>query len=109
MLKWNVFYGDWNGKKIDVFNIFNHGGFLKDCAAITDSCGDDKDEFLKRLKSSLQYFFWCKCEWEIVMSGWPSGRVIKDRKVDVYTQVEANWDIFSEYVWNNREEFKDVH
>lgn len=109
MLKWNVFYGDWNGKKIDVFNIFNHGSFLRDCAAITESCSDDKDAFRERLKSSLRYYFWCKCEWEIVMSGWPSGRVIKDRKVDVYTQVESNWDIFFEYVWSHREEFKDVH
>jgi hypothetical protein len=29
-LEWNVFREDWNSKKIEVFNIFNHSRFCED-------------------------------------------------------------------------------
>ena len=30
----------------------------------------------------------------------------RDKKIDVYDQIENNWDIFIDYLWNNRKELK---
>lgn len=100
-MRWNVFYYDINAQKIRTFNIFDHGGFRKDVEKHLKKCAN-KDEFAEELKSSLMYFFWCKSEYEIIISPWCGGRNTKDIKVDIYTQVMNNWDVFVDYVWNNK-------
>lgn len=106
-MEWNVYCYNINSKKMKVFNIFEHYGFREDITNAVKQY-DDKDEFLKYLKSSLMHAFWCKAEWEIILSPWLSS-VNGDEclKIDVYDQVVNNWDIFSEYVWNNRNNLKD--
>ena len=98
-MEWNVFYHDVNKQEIRAFNIFKHSTFnnyvekhLKECI--------DKEEFAKKLKSELMYYFWSKSEYEIIISPWCGGRDTKDIKVDIYTQVMNNWDIFLDYVWS---------
>lgn len=44
------------------------------------------------LKRKCQYHFWSKCEYEVVVQTWPSGK--HSRKIDVYAQLLANWDVF---------------
>lgn len=61
-----------------------------------------KDEFAKNLRSELMYYFWSKCEWEVVISPWISSRKNEDMKADVCWQVMNNWDVFLDYVWNNK-------
>lgn len=97
-MKWNVFYHNVNTQKIEIFNIFDHYTFneythkhLKECAT--------KEKFAEKLKSELRYYFWSKSQWEIIISPWVGGRDTKDIKVDVYTQVMNNFDIFVDYVW----------
>lgn len=46
------------------------------------------------------YYFWSKCEWEIILSDFPPSKKFQEKKVDVYEQVMLNWDIFINYVWN---------
>ena len=75
------------------------------------------------------YYFWSKCEWEVVITDWPTHITVEEieelneelsryearwhrkpyslnvglpvqKKVSVYDQVMMNWDIFVEYVWN---------
>lgn len=101
-LVWNVYIENINKRQIEIYNIFNHGGFKKDLKEINDEVKDNKDEFLDRLKRSLQYYYWSKCEWEIILSDWPPSKKFNDKKISVYDQVYNNWSIFSEYVWNNR-------
>ena len=60
------------------------------------------------VRNSLRYYYWSKCEWEIVLSDWPPSETFKKEKVDVYSQVVLNWDIFSEYIWENRKQLKDM-
>lgn len=51
------------------------------------------NDFLEeKLKSDLMYYFWAKCEWEVVIQGWPNNKV--ERKIDVYTQLLSNWKVF---------------
>ena len=100
-LKWNVYYHDYNSSKIKLFNIFNHSRFCEDIEKYFKKY-KDKKEFADKLKSSLFYYFCCKCEWEVVIAPWVGGRDTKDIKIDVYDQVVNNWDIFLDYVWNSR-------
>lgn len=48
------------------------------------------------------YYYWAKCEWEVIISPWIAQHNDNEIKVDVYWQVMNNWDIFLDYVWNNK-------
>ena len=42
----------------------------------------DKDTFAEKLKIELAYYFWSKCEWEIILSSWPPREDFKEEKID---------------------------
>lgn len=46
-----------------------------------------------------KYQFWARCEYEIIISGWPKGK--KEQKVDVYQQIAMNIDIITDIFMNN--------
>lgn len=48
----------------------------------------DLKEFVK---STSMYYWWSRCEYEIVLCQWPKGNV--ERKIDVYEQIMMNFDI----------------
>lgn len=53
------------------------------------------EDFLEeRLRSECMYYFWSKCEYEVVIQGWPNKD--NEKKIDVFEQLEANWNIFKE-------------
>lgn len=100
-IAWNVFYENVNRRKIETFNIFEHGGFRKYVKKAAKEC-HIKEEFAKKLRSELMYYFWSKCEWEVMIAPLFSSRENEKMKADVYWQVMNNWDIFLDYVWNNK-------
>ena len=103
MLCWNAYVGDFNTREIEPYNIFGHYGFKHEAAKAAKKFKDDKDAFADEVRRSLMYFFWSKCEWEVIIDHWPHNDRFKDLKVDVYDQVLQNWELFVDYVWNNRE------
>ena len=105
-MKWNVFYHNVNTQKIETFNIFKHYTFNEYVKQHLKEC-QTKEEFAEKLKSELHYYFWCKAEYEVIISPWCGGRNTEDIKVDIYTQVINNFDVFVDYVWNNRENFEN--
>lgn len=109
MLTWNVYVGDPNSKEIKVHNIFNHTGFMYDCGQAAKKYLKDHDleELIKRIKHSLMYYYWAKCEWEIIIDHWPSSEKLKSKKVSAYDQIMLNWDHFIDYILNNLEELKE--
>ena len=100
-MEWNVFYHNVNTQKIVPFNIFQHSRFRKDVEELLKDF-NDKEEFAKQLKSELMYNFWCKSEYEVIISPWCGGRITEDIKVDIYRQVMLNWEIFVDYVWGTK-------
>lgn len=127
-LQWYVFASSMSNKEIKKYNIFNHSRFYEDVVKDLKKC-ETKEEFAERLRGELFYYFGSKCEWEVVITDWPCHIKVKelDRlnaeceetrekynrepyslyvnldpaiKVDVYTQVYNNWDIFLDYVWS---------
>lgn len=101
MLEWNVYVGGVNSRRIEVYNIFEHGGFLEDCKKAARKYAKDREKFETELRTSLAYRFWSKCEWEVIIDHWPHHDAWKDKKVDVHEQVMLNWDRFADYVWRN--------
>lgn len=100
-LEWNVFYHSINSQKITTFNIFQHSGFYNDVQKSLKKI-KDKDEFAEELRRDLFYYFGSKCEYEVVIKPWAGGRGHEDIKVDIYTQVRNNWEVFVDYVWNSK-------
>ena len=92
---WNVFIVDGEVKQ---FNIFDHSHFFKECCKAFAECKHDKDVFAKMIESELKYWYWSKCEWELVISGFVRNNI--ERKMDVYEQVILNWDRFIDYLWD---------
>lgn len=106
MLQWNVYVGDFNSGEIKTYNIFNHFSFHHCCLDAMKDFGDDKERFAEEIDSWMKYYFWCKCEWEIIIDHWPSNERMSNKKVDVYSQVRLNWDVFIDYLWGHRNELK---
>lgn len=98
---WKAFYHSWNRKTIEPFNIFRHSRFREEVRDAAKRC-KTKEEFAKKLRSALMYYYWCKCEWEVLIAPWVDNNSTKEIKVDVYQQVMLNWDAFLNYVWDNR-------
>lgn len=99
-LKWNVYIGNFNKREIETYNIFEHWKFKEDCDKAWKKYKTDFHAFSKEVKSSLMYYFWGKCEWEVTIHHWPPNENFRDKKIDVFEQVMLNWDVFIVYVWN---------
>lgn len=110
MLEWNVYIGNFNSREIEIWNVFQHGRFVEDFGKfarklqynkeLTDE--QKKEQFAEELRKDLMYYYWSKCEWEILLQHWPPHERFRETKVDVYDQVRLNWDRFLEYTWENR-------
>ena len=106
MLTWNVYIGNFNSREIEIHNIFDHWSFYADCLKNKKKNGKDREAFMEQLRRDLMYYYWSKCEWEIILQHWPTREDFRDEKVDVYDQVRLNWHAFTDYVWNNLKELK---
>lgn len=104
MLTWNVYIENFNLRKIEPYNVFRHSGFCNSVRMAAKKCSEDREAFINELRHELMYYFWSKCEWELILTSWPPAERFNDEKVSVYDQVWLNWDRFCDYVWENRKE-----
>lgn len=106
-VKWYVFRESRNSSQIINYNIFQHCKFVMECAQDIKKYKNDYFTLELRIKHKLQYYFWSKCEMEVIISDLSStGRV--ERKVDIFEQVCLNWDVFYEYFWEHRNEIRKL-
>lgn len=101
-MEWNVCRHNVNRDKMEVYNIFEHGGFKEYVDKWLKEC-KEKEDFERHLDSELFYYFGSKAEWEIIISPWVGSRNNPEEKIDVYDQVMLNWDKFLNYVWSYKE------
>ena len=104
-LVWWVYISDFNRNCIKKHNVFNHYRFYQDCRKNYRK-NKERADFVEQLRKDLMYYYWSKCEWEIVLQHWPPRENFHDEKIDVYEQVRMNWSAFSDYVWDNRRELR---
>lgn len=121
-LSWFVFRHDININSIEKYDIFTHKRFAEEVKQALKQ-NMDYDEFSQKLKSISMYYFWCKCEYEIVITSFPPyintdeiGRIIAHKnskrldvsldcaeKIDIFYQLQMNWEQFVNYVWSFKE------
>ena len=109
MVKWNVYFENFNKRKIEIYNIFDHTGFVKDLQKTLRKSDITPDEITESIKRSLMYYFWSKCEWEIILSDWPPSDLFNKEKVSVYDQVMLNFDSFVGYILNHKKEIMKLY
>ena len=96
-LEWNVWCNDLNTNNIKPFNVFNHCGFNN---AVKDIFSKrlHMDEFEEMIDKEAMYYFCCKSEYEVMISGlFEKGQ---KTKIDIYSQLKLNWNRFIDYLWN---------
>ena len=93
------------------------------------SC-NSKEEFAAELRKKLMYQYWSRSEYEVVVTSWPpyikvenieemksevekhnseynwkqvriSPTLTVAKKIDVFEQLNMNWEQFINYVWEN--------
>lgn len=108
MLEWYAYYHEWNGNKIKPFNVFDHGRFYDDCKKNARKNIHDYEAFKEQLKRDAMYYFWSKCEWEIILSPWVRRMDFTNTevKIDVFDQLQLNWDAFCKYTWDHGAELR---
>lgn len=99
-LEWNVFVHDINKRQMKIFNVFTHGRYKQEIIKLLNHRDDyTLEEFKEKVKSSTMYYYWCKCEWEILIAPWVGDFDKESVKMDVYKQLEMNWDHYIKYLW----------
>lgn len=102
-LVWNVYVSNFNTGKIETHNVFDHWRVWEDlCKAARKYRDSERPLFEEEVRKTMMYYYWSKCEWEVIIDHWPRNERMKDEKVDVYDQVRLNWGIFLDYLWENR-------
>ena len=167
MLQWYVYNQDINRHEIKPYNIFNHGGFIKGLNQMFKDIKKESKKYLEEhgygmdnykwstrdenkynkymesfvdeyLRKECGYYFWSKCECEVVITSWPpymdvenidklkkeveehdskySWRQLRvnvpltiSEKIDIYDQLRLNWDAFKRYVLEHEKEIKKQH
>lgn len=130
-LKWIVYREDFNARKIVPFDIFDHWKFEDDVKKDLKKY-KDKNEFAEELRKNLFYYFGSKSEYEVVVTSWPpyidmneldrlnqerveskerygrdpyvlNAQLVVGSKIDIYSQVMNNFEIFVDYVWSSKQ------
>lgn len=98
-LKWYVVIESRNSHSFKKFNIFEHGGVVGQLERFMKK-NPSKEELSEELRNIVGYYFWKKCEYEILICSWPpNDRNPLEKKVDIVDQLELNWDNFVDCVW----------
>lgn len=130
-LAYYVYVENINQHKIEKYNVLNDGIITK--IVERTKMIVNKEAFAEEVELILRFYYWSRCEWEIILTEWPA-RVTYDEilrlnneadsfkrehnhepytlstklriyeKVDVFKQVKLNWELFIDYLWNNLKE-----
>ena len=129
MLSWNVFREDFNKREIVYYDIFKSGHWEKKAKELKKKYPKFKD-WSKEFKAELMYQYWSRSEYEVVITSWPpyieakeldrlyqeredrekawgnkilriNPRLTTARKIDIFEQLDMNWKVFANYVWEN--------
>lgn len=88
---WNVMNWSFNQDKLETYDV--GPSFVSFYKSLKPKARPKTyDEIEKWLDSEARYHFWAKCEYEMIVHGWPAGK--NDEKIDIYDQLKLNWNVF---------------
>ena len=94
----NVINFEINSNKFEAYNVMP---YLVDCYKNEkkDKRPVTFDKFKKFVESNSMYKYWSRCEYEIILSDWPSNK--HSKKIDVHWQIMNNIDIVTNVLMEN--------
>lgn len=135
-LEWYVYTTEFNSKQVQKYNVFNNIKFMWFLAKAKKELKkqpekDRESWFSVRVKSAAMNCFWSKIEYEIdITSHFPyitkeeydrikalpedgvrycvGVRLQTQARVDVFDQLELNWNAFIKYILDNLRGIKEV-
>lgn len=103
-MKWNVYHFDINAQKIETYNVFRHWMFSEYAKKAAKKL-KTKEEFAEQLRRELTYYFWSKCEWELIieitednrifLNPWVGCREPEKVRIDVTDDTNFDWKSFA--------------
>ena len=132
-MKWNVILQDSQTGNFKSYNIFEYPDFRISMEKLFKR-RYPQERFLSELDQEIHHYFRAKIEWEMFITAWPPyinseeiSRIISDYhinrapeqplpeqihvnvtkcyKIDVYSQLRANWERFAEYMWSECQKY----
>ena len=104
---WVVYIENFNQKCIEKHNIFDNDLFWDDCRLAWITAEDNAttveeqmEDFYERIMLEVNYHFWGKIEWEIILTTPIPRNDFKNNKIDVSDQIKLNKKQFLTYLWN---------
>ena len=98
-MHWFIMYYNSNAKQFQSYDVLKYKeNFIKKLKKKVTS----REEFTEKMKLEMMYYFWSKCEWEVVLSN-INNRIImspwvgpEDVTLDVTNKEDFNWvDFFN--------------
>lgn len=96
MKSFYVLVYDFNRETIVPYNVIP---YLKKCYYEATNKPKTLKEFKAFVKKESMYQWWSRCEYEIILSDWPSQ--LRQKKIDVHYQVMTNLDIVTKILMEN--------
>lgn len=103
-MEWYVYIYDINSRTMRKYNVLAR---REDAIRKFKKKSNSIEEFSKMLRSEMMYYYWSKAEWEIIISAWCGGDGSEEAKIDVFDQLQMNWDAFVNYCWNYGSKVKE--
>lgn len=90
MKKYNVIHCDVNARKIEEYDVMPYfANRYKECKKSAKP--KTYDECRLFVEAESRYMFWSRCEYEVIIQGWPDNRV--EAKWDIHRQIMMNLDL----------------
>ena len=131
-LVWNVLKEDINSCKIYAFNVFDNSYIRERLYEVYKENRFSFKHFKEKARIVLMSEFWARSQHEVIITSWPpyieKSELIKlnkeleqhpdqyrfsvnlsvAEKVDVFSQLAINWELFMKYVWKNKKLLKEI-
>lgn len=105
-LEWYVLHEDFNARQIEPYNILGYSFVEELAAAIKKNKITNREQLKDYLKKEFMYHYWSKTEFEIAVGGLWSKHPDEFEKIDVWYQIEMNFDNIIDYIILKMDLFK---
>lgn len=97
-LEWNVLYHDFNKDIIRPYNVLWKG--LPEAIAKQIRCKkiNNRKDLEAYLKTQFMSSYWCRAEYEILVSGLFVRSHTEATKIDIWYQIEMNFNLIVDYI-----------
>ena len=102
-MKFNVIIQDFNSKEFVSYDIFP---YLTHEYKILKNKPSTYEDFKEFIKAKSMYQWWSRCEYEIILTGWPNTDFHK--KIDIYWQIMMNIDVITELFIKHIQQWKQL-